>query len=276
MSKADQIYRDNCRAILEHGVWDTNRDVRPRWEDGTPAHTVKLFGIVNRYNLREEFPIMTLRRTYYRSCIDELLWIWQKKSNNVHDLSSHIWDSWADETGSIGKAYGYQLGVKHQYPEGEFDQVDRVLYDLKNNPASRRILTNLYNFSDLNEMALYPCAYSMTFNVTGNTLNAILNQRSQDMLTANNWNVVQYAVLVHMFAQVCGLEVGELVHVIADCHIYDRHVPLVEKMLEKEPLPAPNFYLDPSITDFYAFTKNSVKMENYQYHEFNERIPVAI
>ena len=276
MSKADLIYRENCRAILEHGVWDTDRDVRPRWEDGTPAHTVKAFGIVNRYDLREEFPIMTLRRTFYRSCVDELLWIWQKKSNNVKDLSSHIWDSWADENGSIGKAYGYQLGVKHQYREGEFDQVDRVLYDLKHNPASRRILTNLYNFTDLHEMALYPCAYSMTFNVSGNTLNAILNQRSQDMLTANNWNVTQYAVLVHMLAQVSGLEAGELVHVIADCHIYDRHVPLVEKMLEKEPLPAPKFCLDPSVTNFYDFTRDSVTFENYQYHSFDAKIPVAV
>ena len=276
MSKADLIYRENCRQILEHGVWDTDREVRPRWEDGTPAHTVKAFGIVNRYDLREEFPIMTLRRTFYRSCVDELLWIWQKKSNNVRDLSSHIWDSWADENGSIGKAYGYQLGVKHQYREGEFDQVDRVLYDLKHNPASRRILTNLYNFSDLHEMALYPCAYSMTFNVSGNTLNAILNQRSQDMLTANNWNVTQYAVLVHMLAQVSGLEAGELVHVIADCHIYDRHVPLVEKMLENEPLPAPKFCLDPNVTNFYEFTRDSVKFENYQYHNFDAKIPVAV
>ena len=276
MSKADLIYRENCRRILEHGVWDTDREVRPRWDDGSPAHTVKAFGIVNRYDLREEFPIMTLRRTFYRSCVDELLWIWQKKSNNVRDLSSHIWDSWADENGSIGKAYGYQLGVKHIYPEGEFDQVDRVLYDLRHNPASRRILTNIYNFADLHEMGLYPCAYSMTFNVTGNTLNAILNQRSQDVLTANNWNVVQYAVLTHMLAQVSGLEAGELVHVIADCHIYDRHVPLVEKMLENEPLPAPTFRLDPNVTDFYAFTRDSVQMENYQYHEFNEKIPVAV
>ena len=276
MSYADLVYRDTCRKILTEGVWDTDREVRPHWPDGTPAHTVKCFGIVNRYDLKKEFPIMTLRRTYYRSCIDELLWIWQKKSNNVHELGSHIWDSWADENGSIGKAYGYQLGVKHRYPEGEFDQVDRVLYDLKHNPASRRILTNLYNFSDLHEMALYPCAYSMTFNVSGNTLNAILNQRSQDMLTANNWNVVQYAVLVHMLAQVSGLEAGELVHVIADCHIYDRHVPLVQKLLEREPLPAPVFYVNPEAKDFYKFTVDDFRLENYRFHEFREKIPVAI
>lgn len=276
MSYADTVYIETCRKILTEGVWDTDREVRPHWSDGTPAHTVKCFGIVNRYDLKKEFPIMTLRRTYYRSCIDELLWIWQKKSNNVHELGSHIWDSWADENGSIGKAYGYQLGVKHQYPEGMFDQVDRVLYDLKQNPASRRILTNLYNFNDLNEMALYPCAYSMTFNVSGNTLNAILNQRSQDMLTANNWNVTQYAVLVHMLAQVSGLEAGELVHVIADCHIYDRHVPLVEKLLEKEPLPAPEFYVNPEVKDFYRFTVDDFRFENYRFHEFREKIPVAI
>ena len=276
MSYADLVYRDTCRKILTEGVWDTDREVRPHWPDGTPAHTVKCFGIVNRYDLKKEFPIMTLRRTYYRSCIDELLWIWQKKSNNVHELGSHIWDSWADENGSIGKAYGYQLGVKHRYPEGEFDQVDRVLSDLKHNPASRRILTNLYKFSDLHEMALYPCAYSMTFNVSGNTLNAILNQRSQDMLTANNWNVVQYAVLVHMLAQVSGLEAGELVHVIADCHIYDRHVPLVQKLLEREPLPAPVFYVNPEVKDFYKFTVDDFRLENYRFHEFREKIPVAI
>ena len=234
MSYADQVFRRNCEDILKNGVWDTELAVRPRWEDGTPAHTVKKFGIVNRYDLQREFPILTLRRTYWKSAVDELLWIWQKKSNNVHDLSSHIWDAWADESGSIGKAYGYQLGVKLRYREGEMDLVDGVLYDLKHNPASRRILTNIYNFQDLHEMALYPCAYSMTFNVSGHTLNAILNQRSQDMLAANNWNVVQYSVLVHMMAQVSGLEAGELVHVIADAHIYDRHVPIIEKLLEKD------------------------------------------
>ena len=276
MSYADIVYKETCRKILSEGVWDTDREVRPRWPDGTPAHTIKTFGVVNRHDLKKEFPIMTLRRTYYRSCIDELLWIWQKKSNDVHELSSHIWDSWADENGSIGKAYGYQLGVKHRYPEGEFDQVDRVLFDLKHNPASRRILTNLYNFSDLHEMALYPCAYSMTFNVSGNTLNAILNQRSQDMLTANNWNVVQYAVLVHMLAQVSGLEAGELVHVIADCHIYDRHVPLVEQLLEREPYPAPEFYVNQEVKNFYDFTVDDFRLENYRYHEFREKIPVAI
>ena len=276
MSRADEIYRATCIDILENGFWDTDLEVRPRWADGTPAHTVKKFGVVNRYNLKEEFPIMTLRRTYWKSAIDEILWIWQKKSNRISELGSHVWDEWADENGTIGKAYGYQLGVKHQYPEGEFDQVDRVLYDLKHNPASRRILTSIFNHQDLHEMALAPCAYSMTFNVTGNTLNAILNQRSQDMLTANNWNVCQYAALTHMIAQVSGLEAGELVHVIADCHIYDRHVDLVRKMLDNPMYDAPKFEMDKSITDFYAFTKDSFKMVDYQCNKFDYEIPIAI
>ena len=276
MSYADQVFRANCLDILQNGVRDDDLPVRPHWEDGTPAHTIKKFGLVNRYNLQKEFPILTLRRTYLKSAVDELLWIWQKKSNNVRDLSSHIWDAWADETGSIGKAYGYQLGVKHQYREGMFDQVDRVLYDLKHNPASRRILTSLYNFEDLHDMHLYPCAYSMTFNVSNGTLNAILNQRSQDMLAANNWNVCQYAVLVHMFAQVSGLRAGELVHVIADAHIYDRHIPIIEKMLAEPEHPAPKFTLDPAVTDFYAFTPDSVRLENYRFSPFEDKIPIAV
>ena len=276
MSHADELFLQNCRDILENGVWDTDREVRPRWEDGTPAHTVKKFGIVNRYDLQKEFPILTLRRTYWKTAVDELLWIWQKKSNNIRDLNARIWDQWADESGSIGKAYGYQLGVKHQYPEGDMDQVDRVLYDLKHNPASRRIMTNIYNYQDLHEMHLYPCAYSMTFNVSGNVLNAILNQRSQDMLAANNWNVVQYAVLVHMMAQVSGLVPGELVHVIADAHIYDRHIPIIEKMLSQTPTAAPKFTVDPSVTDFYAFTRSSFTLEGYAPAPFEEKIPIAI
>ena len=278
MSRADELYKQTCRKILEEGFSDEGMDVRPKWEDGTPAHTMETFGVVNRYNLAEEFPIMTLRRTYWKSAVDEMLWIWQKKSNRVCDLGSHVWDEWAGEDGTIGKAYGYQLGKKYQFNKGQepMDQVDRVIYDLKNNPASRRILTNIYNFEDLHEMNLYPCAYSMTFNVTGNKLNAILNQRSQDMLAANNWNVVQYSVLTHMMAQVTGLEVGEFVHVIADCHIYDRHIPAVKAMLENEGYPAPKFTMDTSITDFYSFTKDSFKMEDYKFHPFNFDIPMAI
>ena len=276
MSRADEIFAQNMQDIMENGFWDTELDVRPHWEDGAPAHTVKKFGIVNRYNLQEEFPILTMRRTAFKSCVDELLWIWQKKSNNVKDLNSHIWDSWADETGSIGKAYGYQLGVKHQYKEGEFDQVDRVLFVLKNNPASRRIMTNIYNFQDLHEMNLYPCAYSMTFNVTGDTLNGILNQRSNDMLTANNWNVVQYAILLIMMAQVSGLKAGELVHVIADAHIYDRHIPLVKEILQNPRHKAPKLIVDESITNFYDFTVDSFKLVDYEYEKLETKIPVAI
>ena len=276
MSLADQIFINMCKDILENGTSTEGEKVRPHWPDGTSAYTIKKFGVVNRYDLSKEFPIMTLRKTALKSATDEMLWIWQKKSNRIADLGSHVWDEWAGEDGTIGKAYGYQLGIKHHYKEGDFDQVDRVLYDLKHNPASRRILTNIYNFEDLHEMNLYPCAYSMTFNVTGDTLNGILNQRSQDMLTANNWNVCQYAVLMHMMAQVSGLKVGELVHVIADCHIYDRHIPAVKAMLENEGYPAPTFIMDESITDFYAFTKDSFRMENYRYHPFDFEIPMAI
>ena len=271
MSIADTIFINTCREIIDNGISDNDLPVRPKWLDGTPAHTVKKFCIVNRYDLSKEFPIITLRRTAFKSAIDELLWIWQKKSNNVHELNSHIWDSWADESGSIGKAYGYQLGIKHKYPEGEFDQVDRVLYDLKHNPQSRRIMTNIYNFADLNEMHLYPCAYSMTFNVTGNKLNAILNQRSQDTLTANNWNVVQYAVLVHMFAQVSGLEAGEFVHVISDAHIYDRHIPIVEEILKNPQYPAPTFKMNKDIKDFYDFTVDDFELIDYQYSKLDKK-----
>lgn len=276
MSYADQRFIAVCRDILANGVWDTDLAVRPRWTGGAPAHTVKTFGVVNRYDLRKEFPIMTLRRTAFKSCVDELLWIWQKKSNDVHQLSTHIWDAWADEDGTIGKAYGYQLGVKHRYRDGWFDQVDRILKDLREDPANRRMVTSLFNHHDLSEMGLAPCAWSMTFNVSGNTLNAILNQRSQDMLTASNWNVCQYAVLVHMMARASGLEAGELVHVIADCHIYDRHVPLVEALIAREPRPAPKLVIDPEVTDFYAFTPDSFRLEGYDPWPFEERIEVAV
>lgn len=287
MSLADKIFIQMCKDILENGTSTEGEKVRPHWSDGTPAYTVKKFAVVNRYDLSKEFPILTLRKTALKSATDEMLWIWQKKSNNINDLNSRIWDEWADADGSIGKAYGYQMGVKHQYREGMMDQVDRVIYDLKNNPFSRRIMTNLYVHQDLHEMNLYPCAYSMTFNVTsaagaaqekgggGLVLNAVLNQRSQDVLTANNWNVVQYAVLLHMLAQVCDMKVGELVHVIADAHIYDRHIPIVKELIGREPLEAPSFWLNPDIHDFYQFTRDDVKVENYQAGSQVD-IPVAI
>lgn len=276
MSKADVLFVNMCREILDHGYSSEGQKVRARWEDGTPAHTIKTFGVVNRYNLWEEFPALTLRPTAIKSAVDEMLWIWQKKSNNIKDLNSHIWDEWADENGSIGKAYGYQLGVKYRFAQGEMDQVDNVIWQLKNQPYSRRIMTNIYNFADLMEMGLEPCAYSMTFNVTGNRLNAILNQRSQDILAANNWNVVQYSVLVHMLAQVCDMNVGEFVHVIADAHIYDRHVPIIKELIEREPLPAPKFTLNPDIHDFYQFTRNDVSLEGYETHPQITDIPIAI
>ena len=282
MSYADKVFIDMCRDIIDNGTSTEGEKVRPVWEDGTSAYTIKRFGVVNRYDLSKEFPALTLRRTAIKSCVDELLWIWQKKSYNVNELKSHIWDSWADETGSIGKAYGYQMGVKHQYKEGRMDQTDRVIFDLKNNPYSRRIMTNIYVHNDLHEMHLYPCAYSMTFNVTKEkdseklTLNAILNQRSQDVLAANNWNVCQYAVLVHMLAQVCGMKAGEFVHVIADAHIYDRHVPMIEELISREPLPAPTFWLNPEITDFYDFTPDDVRLDRYETHPQIKNIPIAV
>ncbi|MBR5314553.1 MAG: thymidylate synthase [Clostridia bacterium] len=276
MSSADIAFINTCKDILENGSWVKDEKVRPHWEDGEPAYTIKKFGVVNRYDLSKDFPLITLRPISLKSAVDEILWIWQKKSNNINELNSHIWDSWADENGSIGKAYGYQMGVKHKYREGEFDMVDRVLFDLKNNPCSRRIMTNLYTFADLHEMALYPCAYSMTFNVVDGKLCAILNQRSQDMLAANAWNVAQYAALVLMFAQVSGLEPGELVHVIADAHIYDRHIPIVKELIEREVHPAPEVILDKSITNFYDFTPESFTVNNYVHGEKVGRFPVAI
>lgn len=276
MSKADQLFVKMCREVLEEGFSSEGQEVRAKWEDGTPAHTLKRFGIVNRYDLSEEFPILTLRFTPWKKALDELFWIWQKKSNRISELGSRVWDQWADEEGTIGKAYGYQLSVRHKYPEGEFDQVDRVLFDLRHNPYSRRILTNLYVHQDLHEMNLYPCAYSLTFNVTENRLNAILNQRSQDILTANNWNVVQYALLLHIFAQVSGLQAGELVHVIADAHIYDRHIPLVREMLEKPPYPAPKLRINPEKTDFYDFRVEDFQLQDYRHSGIMRDIPIAL
>lgn len=276
MSYADNVFIENCRDILENGFSTENEKVRPVWEDGTPAYTIKKFGVINRYDLSKEFPILTLRYTNWKAAIDEMLWIWQKKSNRIEDLNSHIWDSWMGEDGTIGKAYGYQLGIKHEYKEGMFDQVDRVIYDLKNNPGSRRIMTNIYNFEDLHEMNLYPCAYSMTFNVVDGKLNAILNQRSQDTLAANNWNVVQYSVLMHMLAQVSGLKIGELVHVISDMHIYDRHIPLIKELVAREPYAAPKFEINPDIKDFYEFTVDDFNIVDYKHGKSIGKVPIAV
>ena len=281
MSIADKIFKNMCRDILENGTDTKGEKVRPHWEDGTPAYTIKKFGVVNRYNLQEEFPAITLRKTGLKNCFDEILWIWQLKSNDIKKLHSHIWDEWAGSDGTIGKAYGYQLSVKHKYKEGEFDQVDRVIFDLKNNPYSRRIMTNIYVHNDLHEMNLYPCAYSMTFNVTKNkndklVLNGILNQRSSDVLVANNWNVCQYALLLMMFARECDMEIGELLHVIADCHIYDRHIPLVEELLKREEFPAPKVTLNPEKKHFYDFTVDDLIVTDYVTNEQIKNIPVAI
>lgn len=276
MSKADEIFIANVKDILDNGYRDTEDTVRPHWPDGTPAHTVKKFCIVNRYDLREEFPIITLRRSAYKSAIDEILWIWQKKSNDVSLLKSRVWDSWKDEKGTIGKAYGYQLAQKSVYPEGEFDQVDRILFDLAHNKASRRIMANMYVHKDLHEMQLYPCAYSLTLNVSGNVLNGILNQRSQDMAVANNWNVVQYAALLMMFAQVSGLTAGELVHVIADAHIYDRHEEIIKKMILSPVYPAPVMKLDPDVKNFYDFKVSDFTLEGYNYNDIREKFEVAV
>lgn len=276
ISLADKIFVDMCRDIIDNGYSSVGEKVRPKWEDGTPAHTIKRFGVVSRYDLSKEFPIITLRPTALKSAIDEILWIWQKKSNNVNELKSRIWDSWADENGSIGKAYGYQLGRKYNFPEGNMDQVDWILHQLKNSPASRRMVTNIFVHDDLKEMGLQPCAYSMTFNVSGKKLNAILNQRSQDVLVANNWNVAQYAILVHMFAQVSGLEAGEFVHVIADAHIYDRHIPLVEELITREQYTAPKLWINPEVKDFYKFTVDDFKLIDYKAGEQIKNIPVAI
>ena len=282
MSLADNIFITMCRDIIDNGTSTEGEKVRPVWEDGTSAYTIKRFGVVNRYDLSKEFPALTLRRTALKSAMDEILWIWQKKSNNIKELNSHVWDSWADETGSIGKAYGYQMCVKHQYREGMMDQVDRVLFDLRENPYSRRIMTNIYVHQDLHEMHLYPCAYSMTFNVTKEKdsdqliLNGILNQRSQDVLAANNWNVCQYSLLLMMFAQVSGMKAGELVHVIADAHIYDRHIPLVQELISRPVYPAPKVTLNPEIRDFYQFTVNDLTVENYQTGPQIKNIPIAV
>ncbi len=282
MSYADQIFIDMCKNIIENGTSTEGEKVRPKWEDGSFAYTIKNFGVVNRYDLSREFPALTLRKTGLKSCMDEILWIYQKKSNLIKDLNSSIWDEWTDENGSIGKAYGYQIGVKSKYKEGDMDQMDRVLYDLKHNPYSRRIMTNTYVFQDLHEMQLYPCAYGVTYNVTKKpgeeklTLNMILNQRSQDILAANNWNVCQYALLLMMVAQVSDMNPGDLVHVIADAHIYDRHIDIIKDLITRPGLKAPKVSLNPEIKDFYAFRTDDLIVEGYEAGPQIKNIPIAV
>ena len=281
MSYADKLFKETCRDILQNGTDTRGEKVRPRWEDtGEYAYTIKRFGVVNRYDLRKEFPAITLRRIALKSAMDEILWIYQKKSNNIHDLNSHIWDEWADENGSIGTCYGDVVGRKFLYKGEQTDQMDYVLRQLKENPYSRRIMTNMYQFAYLHSGALDPCCYSMTYNVTktreGLVLNAVLNQRSQDMLAANGWNVCQYAILLMMVAQVNQMIPGELVHVIADAHIYDRHVPMIEELMEREEHPAPRVWLNPQVKDFYDFTTQDLHVENYVTGEQIQNIPIAV
>lgn len=283
MSYADKIFKATCRDILDNGTNTKGAKVRPVWEDGTPAYTIKKFGVVNRYDLRKEFPALTLRRIALKSAMDEILWIYQKKSNNIHDLNSHIWDQWADEDGSIGTVYGYQIGEKFIFKGNEIDQMDCVLWQLKNEPFSRRIITNMYQFKNLHTGHLDPCAYSMTYNVTDEhredgklTLNAILNQRSQDMLAANGWNIAQYAILLMMVAQANNMIAGELIHVIADCHIYDRHVDMIKQLLDREEFEAPVVKLNPDVKNFYDFTTDDLIVENYKFGEQIKNIPIAV
>ena len=285
MTQADKNFIDTCKEILEHGYSSVGTNVRTIWEDdGSEANYISIVGVTNKYDVAKEFPMITLRNNTntVKKAIDELLWIWQKKSNNVNDLNSHIWDQWADEDGSIGKAYGYQMQKKYNFKIGSeiknIDQVDYVLELLKNNPSSRRIMTNIFDFEDLKDMNLEPCAYGTQWLVKEGKLHLILNQRSQDMLAANGWNTMQYAALLHMFAQCAGLEVGTLTHNIGDCHIYDRHIPLVEKLISAEPMDAsPKLIINNNTKNFYEFKVEDFEIKGYDYNkEINlGRIPVA-
>ena len=285
MTEADKHFIDTCTKIIKEGYSSKGTNVRTRWEDGEEANYISIVGVSNVYNVGKEFPMITLRnnsKTIYRA-IDEILWIWQKKSNNVKDLNSHIWDQWVDENGTIGKAYGYQLGKKYEFKTKEgikqMDQVDYVLYLLKNDPASRRIMTNIFNHEELKDMRLEPCAYGTQWLVKENKLNLILNQRSQDMLAANGWNTMQYAALLCMVAQCVGLKPGTLTHNIGDCHIYDRHIPLIEKLIEAKPMDvSPKLVINNNTTNFYDFKVEDFEIENYEYNKDIKlgKIPVAI
>ena len=285
MTEADKNFIDTCKEILNHGYSSEGTGVRTRWEDGKEANYISIVGVTNKYDVEKEFPMITLRNNTntVKRAIDEILWIWQKKSNKVSELNSHIWDQWADEKGTIGKAYGYQLAKKYKFKtkEGikEMDQVDYVLYLLKNDPASRRIMTNIFNHEELKDMNLEPCAYGTQWLVKGEKLHLILNQRSQDMLAANGWNTMQYAALLHMFAKASGLKVGTLTHNIGDCHIYDRHIPLIERLIEAKPMDvSPKLVINNDTTNFYDFKVEDFEIQGYDYNKEIKlgKIPVAI
>ena len=276
MSLYDKAFINMCKDIIVNGHSSVGENVRAVWEDGTPAHTTKKFGVVTRYNLAKEFPASTLRPINLKAAVDELLWIYQKKSNNVKDLNSKIWNQWSSSDGSIGTCYGYIVGKKFKFKNNFVDQTDYILKLLKEDKQSRRMVISLFNHEFLHSGNLDPCCWSITFNVSGKKLNAVLNQRSQDVLVANNWNVAQYAILVYMFAQVSGLEAGELIHVIADAHIYDRHIPLVEELIKREQYNAPKLWINPEIKDFYKFTVDDFKLIDYKAGEQIKNIPVAV
>ena len=285
MTQADKNFIETCKEILENGYSSKGTNVRTRWEDGEEANYISIVGVTNKYDVSKEFPMITLRNNTntVKKAIDEILWIWQKKSNKVSDLNSHIWDQWAGEDGTIGKAYGYQMSKKYNFKTKDgiksMDQVDYVLYLLKNNPSSRRIMTNIFNFDDLKDMNLEPCAYGTQWLVKEGKLHLILNQRSQDMLTANGWNTMQYAALLCMFAQCAGLEVGTLTHNIGDCHIYDRHIPLVKKLIEAQPMDvSPKLIINNKTTNFYDFKVEDFEIQGYDYNKNIKlgKIPVAI
>ena len=280
MSYADKVFKETCKDILENGTNTKGQKVRPHWENGASAYTIKKFGVVNRYDLRKEFPALTLRRIALKSCMDEILWIYQRKSNNIHDLKTHIWDQWADVNGSIGKCYGYVAGDKFKFNGEMIDQTDYVRKQLKETPYSRRMMTNLYQFQYLSEGHLDPCCFNFILNVTEEdgqlVLNGILNQRSQDMLAANGWNVCQYSIFLMMLAQEAGMVAGELVHVIADAHIYDRHVPMIKELLSRDEYPAPKVYLNPEVKNFYDFTTKDLIVKGYEYGEQIQNIPIAV
>ena len=285
MTQADENFIKTCKEILKNGYSSEGTNVRTRWEDGTEANYYSIVGVQNKYDLEKEFPMITLRNNSktIKNAIDEILWIWQKKSNKISELTSHIWDQWAGEDGTIGKAYGFQLAKKYEFKTKDgmqtLDQVDYMLYLLKHDPASRRIMTNIFDFGDLKDMNLEPCAYSTQWLVKEGKLHLILNQRSQDMLAANGWNTMQYAALLCMVAKCVDLKPGTLTHNIGDCHIYDRHVPLIEKLIEAKPMDvSPKLIINNDTKDFYEFKVEDFEIQGYDYNKDIKlgKIPVAI